>query len=167
MSEPYIKIGKVSGPFGIKGWLKIQSFTDPNSNILSYSPWYLRKGQEFKIVQLADGKLQGRSVVVKLVDVIDRDQAANFSGYEVCITQDQLPEIAEDEYYWSQLVGLSVENIQGIALGVVDSLFETGANDVLIVHGDRERAIPFIQNQVIINIDLNEKKMLVDWDSDF
>jgi 16S rRNA processing protein RimM len=165
--QKQITVGKISGVFGVKGWIKIFSFTDPRENIFNYSPWLLKKGSESKIVRLVDGKLQGKTVVAQLDGFTDRDQAQALLGWDVMISQDQLPETSAGEYYWSELIGLEVENLQGIRLGVIDGLLETGANDVLIIQGDRERAIPFIQGQTVIEINLNLGRMIVDWDSEF
>jgi 16S rRNA processing protein RimM len=162
-----INVGKISGVFGVKGWVKVFSFTDPRENILTYSPWVLKKGDEIKTVNVVDGQLQGKTIVAQLAGVNDRDQAASLMGWDVFITQDQLPAVAKDEYYWSELVGLKVETIDGVQLGVVDSLLETGANDVIVVQGERERAIPFLQGKTIIDIDLNEGRIIVDWDPEF
>ncbi len=168
MTKPeIINVGKISGVFGVKGWVKVFSFTDPRENILTYSPWLLKKGDETKTVEVIDGQLQGKTIVAQLAGVNDRDQAAGLMGWDVFITQDQLPAAAKDEYYWSDLVGLKVETIDGVQFGVVDSLLETGANDVIVVQGERERAIPFLQGQTIIDIDLNEGRIIVDWDPEF
>ncbi len=168
MSEQqHISVGKISGVFGIKGWVKVFSFTDPRENILTYSPWLLKKGDETKTVNVVDGQLQGKTIVAQLTDINDRDQAASLMGWVIFITQDQLPKAAKGEYYWSELIGLNVETIDGVQLGVVDSLLETGANDVIIVQGERERVIPFLQGQTIINVDLDAGKIVVDWDPEF
>jgi len=127
----------------------------------------LKKGDETKTVNIVDGQLQGKTIVAQLTDVNDRDQAASLMGWDVFITQEQLPKAAKGEYYWSDLIGLSVETIDGVQLGVVDSLLETGANDVIIVQGERERVIPFLQGQTIINVDLDAGKIVVDWDPEF
>jgi len=134
---------------------------------LTYSPWVLNKGSESKIVKVIDGKLQGNSVITHLDGVTDREQAIGLMGWDVLITPSQLPATKAGEYYWSDLIGLHVENLQGLNLGVIENLIETGANDVLIIRGDRERAIPFLQGHTIFDIDLNQGKMLVDWDAEF
>lgn len=167
MSEQHISVGKISGVFGVKGWVKVFSFTDPRENILTYSPWLLKKSGETKTVNVVDGQLQGKTIVAQLAGIADRDQAAGLMGWDVFITRNQLPKAAKDEYYWSELIGLNVETIDGVQLGVVDSLLETGANDVIIVQGERERVIPFLQGQTIINVDLDEGKIVVDWDPEF
>ncbi|MDP2099197.1 MAG: ribosome maturation factor RimM [Methylobacter sp.] len=167
MTEQQISVGKISGVFGIKGWVKVFSFTDPRENILTYSPWLLKKGDESKILNVVDGQLQGKTIVAQLDGINDRDRAASLMGWDVFIRQDQLPKTGKNEYYWSELIGLKVETIDGIQLGVVDSLLETGANDVIIVQGERERVIPFLQGQTITTIDLNAGIIIVDWDPEF
>ncbi len=162
-----ISVGKISGLFGVKGWVKVFSFTDPRENILTYSPWLLQKGNETKVVDVVDGQLQGKTIVAQLGGVDDRDKAATLMGWDVFITQDQLPGTAKGEYYWSELIGLHVETLTGVQLGVIDSLLETGANDVIIVQGERERVIPFLQGQTVMNIDLDAGRMIVDWDPEF
>jgi 16S rRNA processing protein RimM len=106
-------------------------------------------------------------VIAQIKGVSDRDQAASLMNWDIFITPEQLPEAAEGEYYWSDLIGLKVETTLGVQLGTIESLLETGANDVLVVQGDRERVIPFLQKTVITEIDLATGIMVVDWDPDF
>jgi 16S rRNA processing protein RimM len=165
--QQHINVGKISGVFGVRGWVKVFSFTDIRENILNYSPWLLKKDSETRLIAVIDGKLQGKAVVAQLDGVNDRDRAASLMGWDIFISPDQLSKVAKGEYYWSDLIGLKVETDLGIQLGAVDSLLETGANDVLIVKGERERAIPFLQGKTIINIDLDAGKIVVDWDPEF
>jgi 16S rRNA processing protein RimM len=167
LSEQHISVGKISGVFGIKGWVKVFSFTDPRENILTYSPWLLKKNDETKTVTIVDGQQQGKTIVAQLASIDDRNQAESLMGWDIFISPEQLPKTAKDEYYWSDLIGLAVETIDGVQFGVVDSLLETGANDVLIVQGERERVIPFLQGQTIISVDLDAGKIIVDWDPEF
>lgn len=167
MSEQHISVGKISGVFGIKGWVKVFSFTDPRENILTYSPWLLKKNDETKTIAIVDGQLQGKTIVAQLAGIDDRNHAESLMGWDIFINPEQLPKTAKDEYYWSDLIGLTVETIDGVQFGVVDSLLETGANDVLIVQGERERVIPFLQGQTIISVDLDAGKITVDWDPEF
>lgn len=163
-----ISIGEITGVFGVKGWIKVFSLTDPRENILSYSPWVIKKGKEEKEITLLSGKRQGKSVVACLEGVFDRDVAAGYSGWEVLIKKSQLPKSENGDYYWADLVGLDVETESGFDLGKVDHLIETGANDVLVIKkGDEERLVPFLQEQVIKKIDLDGNRMVVDWDPDF
>jgi 16S rRNA processing protein RimM len=160
-------VGKISGVFGVKGWLKIFSYTSPKENILSYSPWLLVKKGEMKTVEVAEGNLHGAGVIARIKDVSDRSQAETFLGYEIFIRREQLPVVSQGEYYWSDLIGLEVITVEGVILGIVDSLLETGANDVLIVKGERERAVPFIQGQTIVKVDTDAGRIMVDWDPEF
>lgn len=163
-----IHVGEISGVFGIKGWVKVFSLTDPRENILDYSPWVLKKGNQVKEVILSNGKRQGKSVVACIEGLSDRDEAATYSGWEILIKKSQLPKSENGEYYWADLVGLQVDTEDGFNLGKIDHLIETGANDVLvIIKEDEERLIPFIQGQVIKKIDLDNKIMIVEWDPDF
>lgn len=165
--EDDINVGKISGVFGVKGWLKVFSHTDPRENILRYNPWILKKNNLVKSVKVIGGRLQGKVVVAQLDGITDREQAELLMGYQIDIAKQQLPKPAQDEYYWADLLGLNVENSEGIYLGKVDNLFETGANDVLVVVGDRERAIPFLKGKTIKSVDLENRKIVVDWDADF
>ncbi len=163
-----INVGEISGVFGVKGWIKVFSLTDPRENIISYSPWTLKKGNEVKQVKLVSGKRQGKSIVAQIEGLTDRNDAELLRGWKILIDKSQLPKTEEGVYYWTQLIGLFVETDQGISLGKVDSLLETGANDVLIVKDDKqERLIPFINGQVIKQVDLDDRKIIVDWDPDF
>lgn len=169
MSEQEIlPVGKISGVFGIKGWVKVFSFTGYREDILRYSPWLLKKNNLTKTVEVITGQLQNQAVVAQLKGIDDRNTAEMLIGWEIFIEKSQLPPVKENEYYWSDLIGLEVKNTEGLILGVVDSLLETGSNDVLVVQGEnRQHAIPFIQPQVVLEIDLAMRKMRVDWDADF
>lgn len=166
-NQNLINVGKISGVFGLKGWLKVFSYTEPRDNILSYKHWLLKKGGQTKSIKVIGGQIQGKAVVAQVDGVADRDQAQDLMGWEVYISHGQLPPTAQGEYYWADLIGLDVENLEGIRLGKVGSLLQTGANDILVVKGDRERALPFLQGQTVKSIDLVAGKMTVDWDPDF
>jgi len=165
--EDLIHVGKISGVFGIKGWLKVFSYTEPRENILSYQPWFLKKGSLNKTVKVSNGQVQGKGVVAQIEGIADRDQAQSLMGWDVYISHERLPTPQQGEYYWVDLIGLDVENLEGIQLGKIDTLYETGANDIFVVKGDRERALPFIQGQTIKSIDFAAGKMIVDWDAEF
>lgn len=163
-----LHVGKISGVFGIKGWVKVFSFTGYREDILQYSPWILKKNATTKSVEVIAGQLQNQLVVAQLKGIDDRNAAEALMGWEIFIEKSQLPSAKENEYYWSDLVGLQVENTEGVILGVIDSLLETGSNDVIIVQGEeRQHAIPFLQPQVVLDVDLVTRKMRVDWDADF
>jgi len=133
-----------------------------------YRTWYLQQRDGgWQAFSLLEGRQQGKGVVAHLQDCEDRDQAQALMGREIGIRRDQLPATAPGEYYWSDLEGLKVITLEGDALGSVDHLIETGANDVLVVKGERERLIPFISEQVIVAVDLEAGEIQVDWDKDF
>lgn len=166
--QDLINVGKISGVFGLKGYLKVFSYTEPRENILSYKHWLIKKSAKEQSVKVIGGQLQGKNVVAQLDGINGRDQAEILIGSDIFISHEQLPPLAKGEYYWADLIGLDVENLEGIQLGKIDNLFETGANDVLVVKdSDQERAIPFLQGQTVKSIDLDVGKMIVDWDADF
>ncbi len=165
--ERYLTIGKISGVFGVKGAVKVFSYTEPRENILDYPSWLLRKNDEQQVFKVLGGQAQGKAIVASLAGVNDRDQAAKLNGWEIVIERSQLPPVAVGEYYWADLQSLSVVTTEGIQLGIVDYLLETGANDVLVVKGDRERLIPFLREQTIHSVDLEKGLIVVDWDPDF
>lgn len=163
----WLKLGNISGVFGVKGWLKVYTNTDKKENILSYQPWYIERNKVRKEVKLKAGKPHGKTIIVQLEGVDDRNEAELWVGADIYMKSDQLPELGKDEYYWSDLIGLKVVSIDGDDFGVIDHLLETGANDVIVVKGDRERLIPYVTGQVVKSVDLKEQQMIVDWSADF
>jgi len=165
--DEIVIVGRIAGLYGVKGWVKVFSHTDPRENILRYSPWLLHRGGRWHEVALREGRRQGKGLVARLDGCDDRDAATAWLGADVAIRRGQLPPPAEDEYYWADLVGLRVETTEGVDLGVVDHLVETGANDVLVVQGDRERLVPFTPGDAVLAVDLEAGRIEVDWDPDF
>lgn len=180
-SEEKVILGRISGVYGVKGWVKIFSYTDPMEAIVDYSPWFIRAENPGKSarhaswteVKLKAGKRHAKTVVAKLENCNDRDQAMTYVGTEIAINLQQLEQLKEkDEYYWRDLIGLRVINQQDITLGTVKSLLETGANDVLLVasevDGEKiERLIPWTMDIAIIKVDMAKGVITVDWDADF
>jgi 16S rRNA processing protein RimM len=169
-SEEFIPVGKISGAFGVKGWVKVFSFTEPRANILQYSPLFLSRQGEWMEIKLSGGHVQGKGVVMGISNVTDRDQVQPLIGAELAIRKDQLEPAADDEFYWADLIGLKVENLEGDALGQVDHLLETGANDVLVVKADdqdKDRLIPFVLDEVVKQVDLEQQWIQVDWGKDY
>ncbi|MET0066183.1 MAG: ribosome maturation factor RimM [Candidatus Thiodiazotropha sp.] len=165
--DEMILMGRVSGLFGVRGWVKIYSHAAPREGILDYKVWYLMRDGDWKPFQVVAGQRQGKGVVAQLEGCNDRDQAAELLGSDIAIRREQLPALAAGEYYWSDLEGLRVINLEEVELGVVSHLFETGANDVLVVKGDRERLIPYTPGMAVKSVDLQEGLLIVDWDADF
>lgn len=166
-SGEFITLGSINGVYGVKGWVKVYSFTSPIENILNYKTWQLCKKNQNKTVRLESGKKHGKGIIAKLEGYDDRDEVAVLLKSEIKVARNLLPELPEGEYYWSDLQGLHVTNMDNVDFGKVDHLFETGANDVMVVKGDQERLIPFIQGMYIKDIDLGQKTMKVDWPEDF
>lgn len=162
-----ICLGKIVGVWGVAGWLKIHSYTRERTDIFSYKQWLLGDADHLRQFELEAGREHGRGgLVAKLAGLDDRDAAAAEIGSLIQVPPGQLPALEEGEYFWHQLEGLVVETLDGTALGTVDHLFETGANDVLVVIGERERLIPYIPG-VIREVDLDAGTMRVDWDAEF
>lgn len=159
-----VVVGVIVGAYGVRGWVKVRSHTSPASNILEYGPWLTEEGV---VLDLIEGKPHAGMVVARLADVQDRDQAAGFAGTVISVPRESLPPIAKDQYYWSDLIGLDVVTVSGIALGKVVGLMETGANDVLEVEGDRSRLIPFVLGKYIKDVYLERSLIIADWDSEF
>ena len=166
-STRLVLMGRIAGAYGIKGWVKVISDASPIDNILSYPVWRLARDGDWKDYKVLSGRTHGKGLVARLEGVDDRDEAQAMKGMSIAVERDQLPAAAQGEYYWVDLQGLSVHTLEGVDLGKVDHLFETGANDVLVVKGDKERLIPYISDQVIKSVDLQKGLMVVDWDPEF
>jgi 16S rRNA processing protein RimM len=171
-ADDLLVLGKIVSVHGIRGEVKVYSFTDPLDNLLDYRHWTLRRGAEVRQAKLARGRLQGNVLVAKIEGLDDREVARTYADFEICVPRSELPDLEDGEFYWHQLQGLTVIDQTGQLLGRVDHLFETGANDVLVVKpcdgslDDRERLLPYI-DQCVLRIDLQAGEMHVDWDADF
>ncbi len=161
-----VVIGEIAGVYGVRGWVRVKSYTDPIDKVFAYRPWQLGAEGSWATVEMTEGRRHGRGLIAKLAGIDDRQAAAGLHGRLIAIRRDQLPD-TEDEYYWADLEGLEVVTRAGQSLGSIDHLLETGANDVLVVRGERERLIPFLRGKVIVDIDLAAGRMTVDWDPDF
>ena len=168
MAEPRrLLLGELVGVHGLQGWLKLRSHTDPIDAILGYQPWLLRQRGSERMLSGVRGRMQGKALVVRLPGVDTREAAEALLGSEVWIDRDALPPPAPGEYYWADLEGLEVVTVAGQPLGSVAHLLATGANDVLVVRGERERLIPFVQPDVVTAVDLAARRITVDWDPEF
>lgn len=169
MAGEYVLIGRIVGLYGIKGWLKIESYADPKENIGVYKPWHLNRFGKQVLVQIEAVKLHGKKLVAKLVEIDDRDAAADYLQADILISREQLPELKETEFYWHDLLQLRVLNSSGFELGKVAYLLETGSNDVLVVQDQnrREVLIPYIKGDVITEVDLENGILRVDWEADY
>jgi len=163
-----ILVGRFVGAFGVRGEIKLESFTDPKTAILRYQPWVLRDAQGHeRVLEGARGRETSKGIVASIAEVQDRDAADAMRGTEVWVAREILPPPKLGEYYWVDLEGLRVLNLDGVEFGVVSHLFSTGANDVVAVHGERERLIPFVMPEYVTAIDFDARTMTVDWEADF
>ena len=166
--QRFVTLGRISGVQGVHGWVRVHSDTNPRENIVHYSPWHLVREGRRELWKVKSGRRQGKAVVAKLEGCNDRDAAEELVGALVSIPRSALPETTvPGEHYWADLVGLRVETVDGVELGRIEQLFETGANDVIVVQGDRERLVPYIWEQVVREVDLEAGVMRVDWDPEF
>jgi len=159
-----VRLGYVSGVYGIQGWVKVHSFTDPRSNILDYPEWILLHSNGDAELELEHSACQGKNVLAKLATIDDREQARALIGTEIALRRDDLPPCGPDEFYWADLEGLEVRNEAGEVLGRVDHLIATGANDVLVLEGG-EHLLPFVLGDVVRKVDLEAGCIVVDWDT--
>ena len=162
-----VVVGRVGAVFGVRGEVRVHSLTDPPENLCDYQPWYLWGGSGWVERDPTSVRGHGRGLVAQFAGIADRDAALSLVGSEIAVRRDQLAATADDEYYWVDLLGMRVVTIDGVELGKVDRLMETGANDVLVVLGDRERLIPFLPGDVVKVVHRESGCIEVDWDPDF
>jgi 16S rRNA processing protein RimM len=164
-----VLVGRIVGLYGVQGWLKIESWTEPRMRIFDYQPWQLDTAPEaVSQIKGIKGRPQGKGLVAYLPEVDDRDKAAALVGKDIYVARELLPPPGKNEYYWVDLEGLEVVTTEGVELGRVSHLFATGANDVVVVKdAERERLVPFIQGSYVRSVDLSGGRMVVDWDPEF
>jgi 16S rRNA processing protein RimM len=160
-----ILIGHVSGVHGVKGWVRIHSLTEPREAIFEYQPWQL--GEPPEEVRVLEGKKTGKHLVALLEKIDDRDQAERLCKRPISVYRDQFPDLPEQEYYWTDLEGMRVSMEDGTELGKIERMLATGANDVMVVRGERERLIPFVIGTYVKAVNLEDGVVIVDWDPDF
>lgn len=164
-----VVMGRVVAPYGVLGWLKVLPDTETIDGLFDYDTWWLGKDNDWRELEVETAKVHNDVLVVKLKGINDRDAAFACKGKQIAVPRAALPAPEENEYYWSDLIGLRVKNKQDVDFGVITEVFETGANDVLVVKEEeksQERLLPFIAS-VVLEVDLVAKTMLVDWDADF
>lgn len=163
-----ILLGRIVGAFGVRGQIKIESWTEPRDAIFRYQPWILRdaSGNERELSG-ARGRESGKHLVAEFPGVTDRDAVEAMRGIEIEVPRSALPPPRPGEFYWVDLEGFRVVTVEGVELGSVSHLFSTGANDVLVVRGDRERMVPFVEPDFVRSVDFEAGLIQVDWDPDF
>ena len=162
-------LGKIGKSYGVKGWMHIHSDTEPATNILNYNTWQIqRPGPQapWETVTVSESRPHGSGLVAKLAECHSPEAARDFTNALIAISRAELPNLPTGEYYWADLEGLQVITEDGVTLGTISHLFETGANDVIAIKGDRERLLPYIP-EVVKHIDLAANTMTVEWDAEF
>ena len=159
-------MGRILGPFGIQGWVRLRTFTETPDGLAGHPAWWLRTKSGWRSAVLEDFKVRPAAVSAKLEGVDDRSAAELLGGLDIAVTRDDLGQAQEGEFYWVDLVGLAVTNLQGVALGQVEELLRTGGSDVLVVRGERERLIPFIAD-FVKSVDREAKRITVDWEAGY
>ncbi len=169
-----VVLGKFGAVYGINGWLKVNSYTDIPEGIFDYTPWQIQVQGNWRQMQISGKKRHGNGLIVKLADVADRDQAQLYVNADIAVERSALPQLAEGDFYWRDLMGMAVVNEAGYHLGEVVDMMETGSNDVLVVKanksdafGKTERLLPFLTDSVIKEVNNAQRRILVDWDPDF
>lgn len=167
MTDRRVLVAEVVGVFGVRGELKLRTFTESPAAVGRYRPWYVVHRGQSQTIDQPSCRETGKGVLLRLPNVDDRDQAEALVGAEIWVDRSALPALPAGEFYWVDLEGLAVQTTAGQPLGTVSHLFSTGANDVVVVQGERERLIPYLRPDVITDIDLAAGRMVVDWDPDF
>ncbi|GLP97177.1 ribosome maturation factor RimM [Paraferrimonas sedimenticola] len=172
--QEMVVLGKLGSVYGVKGWLRVNSFTDDAEGIFEYAPWYLKVRGQWQQVEIANWRAHNKGPVVQLKGTDGRDAAQQLVNCEIGVSADQLQDLPEDEFYWRDLIGCEVINAKGYHMGKVDDILETGSNDVLRVRanakdafGQKERLIPFVTEQFILEVNLDSRQITVDWEPDF
>lgn len=165
-----VVLGRLSGLYGVRGWFRVFSYTEPRTALLDYDEWLLKTGGRWQATALIEGRQQGRAIVARLEGIEDRDTAASFVGADVAVPRERLPVTEPGEYYWADLVGLAVRHRDGRELGTLDHMFATGAHDVMVVKpaaaGSKEILIPFVMDRFVLGVDLAAGRIDVDWEWD-
>ncbi len=166
-TDEWVVIGRIGAPFGIKGSARLHSFTAPEANILSYGSWYLKVQNTWQLCENFKAHAHGLGFLLSFSGITSPELVKQYTNCLIAIPRPELAPLPKGEYYWAQLEGLEVLTEKGESLGRVLNLFETGANDVLVVKGTRERLIPYVPDEVILAIDLERERITVRWDPDF
>lgn len=166
MTPNPIVLGRISGVFGVRGWVKVYSYTDPREAVLNYENWLLGHEGAWRPARVAEGRRHGKTVVVRVDGFDDRDQAAALVGDEIAVPRDELPETEDGHYYWSDLEGLKVVRSDGSEIGTLAYLLETGTHDVMVIEGEDECLIPFVKDKIVTDVDLAAGVITVDWEWD-
>lgn len=166
-NDDWVVIGRFGRSHGIKGFISVVSFTEPRDNITNYVNWHAYINQEWQPLKLLHTEINHKFILVQVDGFAEREDVANLTNVNIAIQRTQLPALEAGEYYWEQLIGMEVINLQNILLGNVTEIMPTGSNDVLVVVGEKRHLIPYLLERNIIKIDESQRMITVDWDRDF
>ena len=167
MKEDYLVMGQLVGSFGVKGWLKVRVFTEKVETLKNYKNWFVSSDEKnWSELFVEEVKINQERMMVKLKDIDDRTKADLFRNYWVGVSKNSLPKLNKNEFYWNDLIGCEIQNINGFLLGKVTGFIETGANDVFVVEGEKQRLIPYTK-KIVKNIEWKQQQIIVDWDESF
>ena len=162
-----VVMGRIAGPYGVKGWIKVQPYTEFPENLCDYARWWVRRDNAARELEVLDSALHGATVVAQLAGIDSREAAALLKGSEIAVPREALPAAEEGEHYWADLIGLEVVNVQGEVLGKVSGHFSNGAHDVMRVERDgAEQLLPYVE-AVIRKVDMPGRRITVDWGADW
>lgn len=165
--KSYVIVGRLGRSYGLEGWQHVQSFTHPIKNIFEYKRWFILQRNEWQPITVERSKMHGKSWIVQLSGIQQKEQAALLANKSVAVLRSELPTLPDGEFYWSDLEGLAVVTTEGVALGTVDYLYENTGLDIMVIKSkEKERHIPFVWKETIVSIDLSSKLITLDWDFD-
>lgn len=171
MAKKKVLVGTIGKPYGIKGWVKVNSYTEPISNILNYRPWHLRspsKSLSPILIEIKSSRIHGQQILIRFENCTTPESACLYTNCKIYVDRDKFSPLAEGQYYWTDLEGLKVYTCENIYLGIISAIYATGANDILVIVNNKKRhLIPFLLDHTIQSIDLEGKTMIVDWDAEF
>ncbi|KTD05691.1 ribosome maturation factor RimM [Fluoribacter gormanii] len=165
--ENWIIIARFGRPHGVKGFVTVHSFTEPRDNVLKYENWHAFINNKWQPIKLLRAEVQNKSIIAQIEGYPERELVAQLTNIEIAVRQEQLEKLEPGEYYWHQLIGMNVINQQGKSFGKVIEIIPTGANDVLVVEGNKRHLIPYLPGKFILDVDANQQLITVDWDMDF
>jgi 16S rRNA processing protein RimM len=166
--DEFVIVGKFGASYGVKGWIKVFSDTDPKDAILDYEPWFIETNSgQWEEIKISEARFHSKCVIAHIEGCNAKEETPAYTNKLMAVKQSQLAKLDNDQFYWSELKDMQVMNTEDIVLGKVDHLFEAGANDILVVKGERKHLIPFIWKEFIKSVDRETKTIIVDWDSEF
>lgn len=171
MAKKKVWVGTIGKPYGVKGWVKINSYTEPVRNILDYRPWYLeapsKPSSHHMLIEIVDSRIHDQQIVALLTNCTTPESAAFYTNYKIYVEREKFFPLAKGEYYWADLEGLKVYTCENTYLGIISAIFATGANDVLVITDKKRHLVPFLLDQTIKSIDLENRTMIIEWDTEF